>query len=99
MLHLMFNCYGHALKLAPFYDFRLTQIKRAREIGRIVVGSAITLGFVIGIPLMMEWGRRSKSSGDSIAKRRKEWIRKLQKQRKRERESEAAAASDNASDK
>ncbi|KAI0207521.1 hypothetical protein LSAT2_007851 [Lamellibrachia satsuma] len=68
----------------------LTQIKRAREIGRIVVGTSITLGFLIGIPLMMMWGRHSKKSGDSIAKRRREWIRNLQRQKKKEH---AAAAS------
>ena len=89
---------SRSLKLATTccaaYDFRLTQIKRAREIGRIVVGTGITLGFLFGIPVMMAWGRQSRSSGDSIAKRRKEWIRKLQRERRKEKDIEAASARD-----
>jgi len=80
------------------FDFRLTQIKRAREIGRIVIGTSITLGFIIGIPFMMMWGRHSKSSGDSIAKRRKEWIRNLQRQKKKEQEAAVAAAAEKSSE-
>lgn len=76
----------------------LTQIKRAREIGRIVIGTSITLGFIIGIPFMMMWGRHSKSSGDSIAKRRKEWIRNLQRQKKKEQEAAVAAAAEKSSE-
>ena len=71
---------------------RLTQIKRAREIGRIVLGTVITLGYFFSIFVMMASGRQSRSSGDSIAKRRKEWIRKLQQERRKEKEMEAAAA-------
>ena len=88
--YLLYSLRHHKSSKA-FFGFRLTQIKRAREIGRIVVGTSITLGFLLGIPLMMMWGRHSKKSGDSIAKRRREWIRNLQRQKKKEQAAVASA--------